>query len=219
MISIWGIQSRGIWSRLENVIFSALNNFSIVDGMYPSMAVALNGGKVLIHQPFHTKMRDNAMPFAAKLQPQLQEQSSEFKYLNINKEIVALETGQIDQVNPEEVLFVGSRTYLVAYDVNNNADLFDYEVADGLNCLKFGQLEGVEDKLIIAGGNCSVTGLDKVAEEQFWTVTGDNAQALCFLDWDEDGNDELIVGSDDFAIRVFKGEELVFDINEEAKIR
>jgi hypothetical protein len=27
------------------------------------------------------------------------------------------------------------------------------------------------------------------------------------------------VGSDDFAIRVFKGEELVFDINEEAKIR
>lgn len=27
------------------------------------------------------------------------------------------------------------------------------------------------------------------------------------------------MGSDDFAIRVFKGEELVFDINEEAKIR
>jgi hypothetical protein len=28
-----------------------------------------------------------------------------------------------------------------------------------------------------------------------------------------------MVGSDDFAIRVFKGEELVFDINEEAKVR
>ncbi len=42
---------------------------------------------------------------------------------------------------------------------------------------------------------------------------------MAFIDWDEDGNDELIVGSDDFAIRVFKGEELVFDINEQAKIR
>jgi len=29
----------------------------------------------------------------------------------------------------------------------------------------------------------------------------------------------LVVGSDDFAIRVFKGEELVFDINEESKVR
>lgn len=39
------------------------------------------------------------------------------------------------------------------------------------------------------------------------------------VDWDQDGTDELVVGSDDFAIRVFKGEELVFDINEESKIR
>jgi hypothetical protein len=39
------------------------------------------------------------------------------------------------------------------------------------------------------------------------------------VDWDEDGEQELMVGSDDFAIRVFKGEELVFDINEEAKVR
>jgi Bardet-Biedl syndrome 2 protein len=41
---------------------------------------------------------------------------------------------------PEEVLFIGSRTNLLAYDVNNNTDIFDYEVADGLNCLCFGSL-------------------------------------------------------------------------------
>lgn len=114
---------------------------------------------------------------------------------------------------------MGSRTNLIAYDVNNNADLFDYEVSDGLNCLGFGSIEGVEDKLIIAGGNCSITGLDKAAEERYWTVTGDNAQAICFIDWDEDGQDELLVGSDDFVVRVFKGEELVYDINEDSKIR
>ena len=174
------------------------------------MAIALQGGKVLIHQPFHTNMRGEAQAAGS---------TSEFKFLNINKEIIAMETGQIDPENPEEILFVGSRTNLIAYDVNNNADLFDHEMADGLNCLSFGQIEGVDDKLIMAGGNCSITGLDSQAEERFWTVTSDNAQTLTFIDWDEDGNDELIVGSDDFAIRVFKGEELVFDINEESKIR
>lgn len=139
--------------------------------------------------------------------------------MNTNKEIVALESGQIDPDQPEEILFIGSRTNLLAYDVNNNVDLFDYEITDGLNCLGFGTIEGIADKLIVAGGNCSITGLDKMAEERYWTVTGDNAQAIGFIDWDEDGQDELVVGSDDFAIRVFKGEELVFDINEEAKIK
>jgi Ciliary BBSome complex subunit 2, middle region len=37
---------------------------------------------------------------------------------------------------------------------------------------------------------------------------------LEFLDWDDDGEDEMVAGSDDFSIRVFKGEELIFDINE-----
>ena len=116
-------------------------------------------------------------------------------------------------------MFIGSRTNILAYDVNNNADLFDYEISDGLNCLVFGKVPGVEDPLIIVGGNCSITGLDKNSEERFWTVTGDNAQTMEFVDWDEDNQNELVVGSDDFAIRVFKGEELIFDINEDAKIR
>lgn len=123
------------------------------------MALAINGGKVLIHQPFHTKMRSDVptgpIPFNAPPSTQ------EFKFLNTNKEIIALESGQIDPDQPEEILFIGSRTNLLAYDLNNNADLFDYEVPDGLNCLGFGSCEGVADKLIIAGGNCSITGLDK----------------------------------------------------------
>jgi Bardet-Biedl syndrome 2 protein len=39
-----------------------------------------------------------------------------------------------------------------------------------------------------------------------------------FVDWDEDQVHELIAGSEDFAIRVFKGEELIFDIKEAASI-
>jgi len=66
----------------------------------------------------------------------------------------------------------------------------------------------------VAGGNCSITGFDEVGDEKFWTVTGDQVRALEFMDWDEDGEDELLTGSDDFSIRAFKGEELIFDINE-----
>jgi Bardet-Biedl syndrome 2 protein len=75
-----------------------------------------------------------------------------------------------------------------------------------------------EEPVVVAGGNCSIVGLDYQGEEQFWTVTGDNARAIEFMDWDEDNEVELVVGSDDFNIRVFKDEELIFDIKEEAAI-
>lgn len=97
-----------------------------------------------------------------------------------------MEVGQIDPENDKEILFIGSRTNLLAYDVNNNSDMFDYEIADGLNCIAFGRVYGIEDPLVVVGGNCSITGLDKNAEERFWTVTGDNAQTMAFVDWDED---------------------------------
>ena len=72
--------------------------------------------------------------------------------------------------------------------------------------------------MIVAGGNCSITGFDITSDERFWTVTGDNAASIQFIDWDEDGDEELIVGSDDFSIRVFKSEEMIFDIQEQSKI-
>ena len=35
--------------------------FSIVDGVYPSMAVATSGGKVLIHSPYQSSNEANDM--------------------------------------------------------------------------------------------------------------------------------------------------------------
>jgi hypothetical protein len=32
--------------------------------------------------------------------------------------------------------------------------------------------------MIVAGGNCSLTGFDIAADERFWTVTGDNAASI-----------------------------------------
>jgi Bardet-Biedl syndrome 2 protein len=62
--------------------------------------------------------------------------------LNTNKEIIALESGRFLEESKEELLFIGSKTNILAYDVHSNADLFDYEVADGLNCLKCCSIQG-----------------------------------------------------------------------------
>jgi Bardet-Biedl syndrome 2 protein len=128
-------------------------------------------------------------------------------------------TGKLDSLSNNEMLFIGSRTNLLAYDVENNKDIFDKEVSDGVNCLAFGTFTTVGEALIVSGGNCSITGFDIAADERFWTVTGDNASSIQFMDWDEDGEEELVVGSDDFSIRVFKNEEMIFDIQEQSKIQ
>ena len=124
----------------------------------------------------------------------------------------------MDPENAKDMLFIGSETNLLVYDVDNNADVFDQEVADGLTCISFGTMNGQMEPLIVAGGNCSITGFDMEAEEKFWTVTGDNVKAIEFLDWKNQGSSEMIVGSEDFAMRVFDGPEIIFDINEEAAI-
>jgi Bardet-Biedl syndrome 2 protein len=134
------------------------------------------------------------------------------KFLNTNKEIIAMTTGKLDSLSNNEMLFIGSRTNLLAYDVENNKDIFDKEVSDGVNCLAFGTFSTVGEALIVSGGNCCITGFDIAADERFWTVTGDYASSIQFMDWDDDGEDELVVGSDDFSIRVFKNEEMIFDI-------
>jgi len=61
-------------------------------------------------------------------------------------------------------------------------------------------------------------GFDKDGDEALWTVTGDNVSSLALCDVDNDGHDELIVGSDDFEIRVFRGEELLHEISETDRV-
>ena len=81
-------------------------------------------------------------------------------------------------------------------------------------CGRFGTLE---IPLALVGGNCSIQGFDHDGGESFWTVTGDNVSAMAFCDVDGDGELELLVGSDDFEIRVFRNEEVVSRTTETEK--
>lgn len=56
-------------------------------------------------------------------------EASELSLLNINQSVTSLCTGALNPQHPDrDVLVVGTQTNVLAYDVNDNADLFYKEV-------------------------------------------------------------------------------------------
>ncbi|KAM9508831.1 BBSome complex member BBS2 isoform 4-T4 [Guaruba guarouba] len=88
------------------------------------------------------------------------------------------------------------------------------KVSDGANAIVLGNLGDISSPLAIIGGNCALQGFDYEGNELFWTVTGDNVHSLALCDFDGDGKTELLVGSEDFDIRVFKQDEIVAEMSE-----
>ena len=98
-----------------------------------------------------------------------------------------------------------------------NQDLFYKDISDGISCVLYGSMAPLKQPLIFVGGNCSILGFDHKGEEQYWNVCGDNVTSLAFCDIDLDGEDELIVGSEDNVIRVYKEENILMEITEGSK--
>ncbi|XP_012883345.1 PREDICTED: Bardet-Biedl syndrome 2 protein [Dipodomys ordii] len=178
------------------------------DGTHPCLAAATQAGKVFIHNPHNRNQNFNtSRVFQSPLE-------SEVSLLNINQAVSCLTAGVL---NPElgcDTLLVGTQTNLLAYDVYNNSDLFYREVADGANAIVLGSLGDIASPLAVIGGNCALQGFDYEGNDLFWTVTGDNVHSLALCDFDGDGKKELLVGSEDFDIRVFKEDEIVAEMTE-----
>ncbi|KAM6123953.1 BBSome complex member BBS2 isoform 1-T1 [Phoenicopterus ruber ruber] len=141
-------------------------------------------------------------------------QDSDISLLNINQGITCLASGVLNPQLGYDCLLVGTQTNLLAYDVYNNSDLFYREVSDGANAIVLGKLGDISSPLAIIGGNCALQGFDYEGNDLFWTVTGDNVRSLALCDFDGDGKTELLVGSEDFDIRVFKEDEIVAEMSE-----
>ena len=177
--------------QLNNPILKGLVDVGKYDGEHPSLTCATTAGKIFFHTP-HEKDAQN-----------------EVKFLNINRKISALKCGRLATKHQRDLLFVGAQTTLLAYDVLENCDLFFKDAPDGANAILVGKLGDLEIPLALVGGNCSIQGYDHEGSEEFWTVTGDNVSAMAFCDVDEDGQLELLVGSEDYEIRVFRNEEVI----------
>ncbi|XP_014443267.1 Bardet-Biedl syndrome 2 protein isoform X2 [Tupaia chinensis] len=178
------------------------------DGTHPCLAAATQAGKVFIHNP-HTRSQH----FSASRVSQ-SPLESDVSLLNINQAVSCLTAGVLNPELGYDALLVGTQTNLLAYDVYNNSDLFYREVADGANAIVLGTLGDIPSPLAIIGGNCALQGFDHEGDDLFWTVTGDNVHSLALCDFDSDGKKELLVGSEDFDIRVFKEDEIVAEMTE-----
>uniref|UniRef100_A0A7S0QX50 Bardet-Biedl syndrome 2 protein homolog n=1 Tax=Pyramimonas obovata TaxID=1411642 RepID=A0A7S0QX50_9CHLO len=175
------------------------------DGKHPSLTCATSGSKIFIHSPHNIDDTD------VKLK-------SGVRYLNINKTITSLDAAALVDPEGPELLLIGTASDLLAYDVEGNKDHFFKEVADGVNVITHGSIPMVDVPVVVVGGNCSIQGYDAEGNEPFWTVTGDNVSAMIFADVDEDGSTELLVGSEDYAIRIFKNEEVMHETMEADKV-
>ncbi|KAA0199277.1 hypothetical protein HAZT_HAZT008930 [Hyalella azteca] len=182
------------------------------DGIHPCLTASTTRDKVLIHNP-HQQLG------AGGGRMSLNTSSSDVALLNINQSVTALAAGNLSTVSlstgkTTDTLVVCTPTNVLAYDVQNNADVFYKEVSDGSNAVTIGRLWRHPTPLALVGGNCSVQGFDSTGTDMFWTVAGDNVTSLALTDFDADGENELLVGSEDFDIRVFKKDELITEMAE-----
>lgn len=123
--------------------------------------------------------------------------------------------------SPRDTLFVGTQSNLVAYDVERNAEIFFKDIQDGVNSLYVGKMSNLSAPLVVVGGNCSILGFDKEGSEVFWTVTGDNVSSMTMsgiASAKGSSTKALLVGSEDFEIRIFQNEDLVGEVTEADKV-
>lgn len=193
------------------------------DGIHASLAAATTGGRVLLHTPHDILGADNPLnpttkpAFAAPSVGSVA--STHVRFLNINRDITALASGPIKPSHPtQDVLLVGTSNSLQAYDVMENKDVFFREVPDTVTAATIGAWTVGGERVAIAGGNCSVQGFDASGKDAYWTVTGDIVNAIAFGDLDGDGAIEMLVGSADFDIRSYRGEDLLSEMTETDKI-
>ncbi|XP_042890069.1 Bardet-Biedl syndrome 2 protein homolog [Penaeus japonicus] len=193
--------------NLNQKILPARVTVGKYDGAHACLTASTTSDKVFIHNP-HQRLG------VAGGRMSLSQSSSEVSLLNINQTVSAVTAGRLSQNKTGDILVVGTPTNVLAYDVQNNADVFYKDVSDGANAITIGHLGRNPLPLALIGGNCSIHGFDGDGNDPFWTVTGDNVSSITLTDFDGDDENELLVGSEDFDIRVFKREEILFEMSE-----
>lgn len=130
--------------ELNNPILKGLAAVGKFDGRHPSLTCATAAGKVFFHSPNE------------------KDPLQQIKFLNINRKISAVACGKLNSKLGRDVLLVGAQTTVLAYDVNENADLFYKDAPDGVNSIVVGSFgnEGERQPLALVGGNCSIQGFD-----------------------------------------------------------
>ncbi|KRY50063.1 Bardet-Biedl syndrome 2 -like protein, partial [Trichinella britovi] len=155
-----------------------------------SLVAVDNVGKVFLHTIEALK---NAECMDDSTLPRFRLNQNASAMMNINRMVKIVATGYLKASDTFDAIVIGTATHILVYDVKNNCDLFYKEVSGGLESILIGRFGDFEEELIVCGGSCALQGFNWQGKEIFWS---------------------LLVGSDDFDIRVFKGDEIVSSISE-----
>uniref|UniRef100_A0A3Q3J768 BBSome complex member BBS2 n=1 Tax=Monopterus albus TaxID=43700 RepID=A0A3Q3J768_MONAL len=187
--------------KLNQKINPRMMTIGKFDGVHPCLTAATQAGKVFIHNP-HTRAQ---RPVAHRLSQSAQD--SDISLLNINQAVTCLTAGTLGPNTTGDTLLVGSQTNLLAYDVHDNADVFYREV--GVAEENRGKANGRGGKCVrqtYHSEKCTIYCRIEVRTNSFCNIS---ACSICdFL------SDFLLVGSEDFDIRVFREDELVSEMTE-----
>ena len=112
---------------------------------FPCFVICL---KVFIHNPHTTALRGGRA---------IASHNNDVSILNINQQVSAVAAGQLDSSGCDTLL-VGTPTNFLAYDVENNSDLFYKDVSGFCQCFK--ELVNIQTKVTelyfpVGGALCS----------------------------------------------------------------
>ncbi|XP_014222559.1 Bardet-Biedl syndrome 2 protein homolog [Trichogramma pretiosum] len=184
------------------------------DGTHACLAASTSVGNVLIHSPHREAPLE---PDFRVLDEHKLTWQGEIAELQIGRQVTAIATGCLDD-DERDVLFVGTASHVLAYQVEDNADLFRRELADGAYAIACGKLGWLQQPVLCVGGNCSITLLDQLGEEVFWTVARERVTALAVLDFDGDGANELLSGTRDYYLKAQREDAVLWEAKENAEV-
>ncbi|VDO51672.1 unnamed protein product [Schistosoma margrebowiei] len=137
--------------------------------------------------------------------------------------VCAIHTGKFENIsNQNDLLIIGSKYGILIYDSINNVDIFWKELKNnGVNTVFYKHFDEQykyykDTDIIFIGGHCSLIGLNYSAKELFWTVTSDRISAITCLSYenDEEYLNDIVVGSEDYTIRIYRNELIIHEISE-----
>ncbi|CEM28644.1 unnamed protein product [Vitrella brassicaformis CCMP3155] len=184
---------------VDNPLLLTIGRF---DGRHPSLVAATTPTQLLIHSTTQTA-------------------GGGVSLLNVGESVTCVDAGRLHPTLGRDWLLIGTAQQLRVYDVHENQDIFTVEVSDGASVVRCLPIAGHPAEggnvLAIVGGNCSVLGFDDTGVEVFWTVTGDTVRTMAagrVTANDAKPTSKLLIGTDDYAIRVYEREEALHEIAE-----
>ncbi|XP_050077103.1 Bardet-Biedl syndrome 2 protein homolog [Anopheles maculipalpis] len=207
------ISTKPVFSfSLNYKVFEKLVTCGKYDGIHSCLTMVTTADKILIHTPHKRYGLQNS-----KLS--ISEIKNDIALLNMNFPIRAIVAGRLKKDDERDVLVIGSPSHVLAYHVDENCNLFQRDFHEGVRSAVIGSYANNPGNTLIVGGNAVVRGYNQDGTEVLWLITAGSVVTLLLIDIDKDGQNELIIGTDDGCIRIYKKEALLHEFTEGNEIQ